>query len=234
MKNDFIQNILKNIELEEENTPFLFVWENLELVNKKTEEYAIQILKELKIPNSYLFKIEDNWNNIKLEEVKNFLKKSNSNPWYKIQIFLIENFSRATLWTTNSCLKIFEEPWIHNIFFLTNKSESWILDTIISRCKTIKLDYNNIKTRNEFYYNLLTESIINKNSKNLISYFFKNKLEKIEYILFLDTFILFIKEKFIFIDFLDEIFDDKSMIEKNNVLARNIIDKWILKIINNE
>lgn len=232
MNNKIIKNILNNINLKIENTPFLFVWENLELVNKKAEWYALELLKELGIPNNYLFKLEDDWENIKLEKIKSFLSKSNSKPGYIIQIFLIENFSRATASAVNSCLKIFEEPWIHNIFFLTNLSESWILDTILSRSKTINLYYKKTNIKNEFYYNLILESIEYKNSKNLISYFFKNKLEKNDYILFLDTLILFIKEKLIFVNFLEEIFDDKSMIEKNNVLARNIVDKWVLKIVN--
>jgi hypothetical protein len=45
------------------------------------------------------------------------------------------------------------------------------------------------------------------------------------------TLIDFIKENFIFIDYLEEINDDINMIEKNNVLAKNVVDKWILNII---
>lgn len=232
MNNNPIENILKNINLEQENSPFLFVWENIELVNQKATMYAIELLKELAIPINYLSKLEDSNEKIKLETIKIFLNKSNSKPGYKVQVFLIENFSRLTLQSANSCLKIFEEPWIHNIFFLTNSSESWVIDTILSRSKIINLDTKKINIKNEFYYNLLLESIENNNATNLISYFFKNKFEKSEYISFLDTFIIYIKEKLIFIEFLEEIFDDKTMIETNNVLAKNIIDKWILKIIN--
>jgi len=230
--NNIVNTIMNNIKMEQQNSPFLFVNQNLELVNTKAESYSLDLLKKLEIPNSYLFKLEDDWEKIKIKTIKAFLNKANSKPWYRVQIFLIENFSRATLESANSCLKIFEEPWIYNIFFLTNSWESWILDTILSRSITINLDFNKLKIKNDFYYNLILESIENNNSKNLVLYFFKNKLDKNDYISFLDTFILFIKENFIFIDSLEEIFDDKIMIEKNNVIARNIIDKWVLKIIN--
>ena len=86
--------------------------------------------------------------------------------------------------------------------------------------------------KNDFFYNLIQESLKDKNSRNLVSYFFKNKLEKEEYIDFLENLILFIKKEFIFIENIQDIFEDKQLIEKNNVLARNIADKWIVKIIN--
>jgi hypothetical protein len=231
MKASVINKILENINLEQENSPFLFIWENLELVNEEVKSYSLELLKTLEIPNVNLFTLNDDWENIKLNEIKSFIEKSNSKTPYKIQIFLIENFSRMTLQSVNSCLKIFEEPWIQNIFFLTNKSESGILDTILSRVQVVNLESRIPKIKNDFYYNLLIESINNKNSKNLISYFFKNKLEKTEYIIFLNTIIIFIKDNFIFINYLEEINDDINMIEKNNVLAKNIVDKWILNII---
>jgi hypothetical protein len=231
MRDKIISKIIENINLEQENSPFLFVWENLELINEKVKSYSLELLKTLEIPSVNLFTLSDWWENIKISEIKSFLEKSNSKTPYKIQIFLIENFSRITLQSANSCLKIFEEPWIQNIFFLTNKSESGVLDTILSRVQVVNLESRIPKIKNDFYYNLLIESINNKNSKNLISYFFKNKLEKTEYIIFLNTIIIFIKDNFIFINYLEEINDDINMIEKNNVLAKNIVDKWILNII---
>ena len=231
MKGSVINKILENINLEQENSPFLFIWENLELINEEVKSYSLELLKTLEIPSVNIFTLNDNWENIKLNEIKSFIEKSNSKTPYKIQIFLIENFSRMTLQSVNSCLKIFEEPWIQNIFFLTNKSESGILDTILSRAQTINLNSKIIKTKNNFYYDLISESIINKKPKNLISFFLKNKLEKYEYITFMKTLIDFIKENFILINYLEEINDDINMIEKNNVLAKNIVDKWILSII---
>jgi hypothetical protein len=42
-----------------------------------------------------------------------------------------------TLQASNSLLKFFEEPGKQNIIFLSAKSESGILDTILSRVQTV-------------------------------------------------------------------------------------------------
>lgn len=228
-----LENIINQIKTEQEISPFLFVWHNLEIVNEKTNQIALEILNNFNIPKINLFSLEDNWEKIKIAEIKKFLELNNSTTPYKFQIFLIENYSRITLQASNSCLKIFEEPWIQNIFFLTNKSESGILDTILSRVQTINLWTWKIEQKNEFFYNLIYEWIQKKDYKNLISYFFKNKLEKEEYLSFLKTLIIYSKDNLVFIDYLEEINDDINMISTNNVLARNVVDKWILKIINN-
>jgi hypothetical protein len=49
-----------------------------------------------------------------------------------------------------------------------------------------------------------------KEEKNieLISYYFRNKLEKQDYITFLENLVLYIKEKLIYIEYLNEIEDD--------------------------
>ena len=230
--NKIIENILNKINLEQEISPFLFVWENLELVNQKINSLSQELLTKLEIPKINIFKLEDSWEVIKISEIKNLLKISDSKTPYKIQILLIENFSRANPQAQNSCLKKFEEPWVKNLYFLTNKSESWILDTILSRVQTINLWINNINSKNEFFYSLLEESIKNNNTKNLLNYFFKSKLEKSDYISFLETLIEYSKQNFVFISYLEEIFDDLSMIKTNNLLPKITIDKWLIRIIN--
>ena len=224
--------ILEKINLEQEISPFLFVWENIELVNEKANNIALNILWDLDIPRVNIFTLEDNWEIIKLSEIKNFLKVSDSKTPYKIQILLIKNFSRANIQSQNSCLKKFEEPWVKNLYFLTNYSQAGILETILSRVQTIDLWLKKTDTQNEFFYNLLNESIKNKNYKNLLNYFFKSKLEKQEYINFLETLIKYSKKNFILIDYLEEIFEDLSMIKTNNLLPKITIDKWLLRLIN--
>jgi hypothetical protein len=105
------------------------------------------------------------------------------------------------------------------------------LDTILSRVQTINLAYKKVDTTNSFYLDMIIE-YINWTSYNLISYFFKNKLEKQEYIDFLNSLVLLAKNKKIILnnDLLDELWDDINSIVKNNVLPRWIIDKWILLI----
>ncbi len=231
---DLKEKIIEKVKMEQEISPFLFVSENLELLNQKIYSLSQEILEYFEIPKVNIFSLKDNWEKIKLNEIKNFLQITDSNTPYKIQIIIIENFARANLQSQNSCLKKLEEPGKKNLFFLTSQSEAWILDTILSRVQTIKIDLKQTKIENNFFLNLLDEAIFNKNIQNLISYFFKNKLEKQDYIEFLETLIEFSKKNMIFIDFLEEIFDDLNMIKSNNVFAKYIVDKWILKIINNE
>ena len=226
------EKILDKIKMEQEISPFLFIGQNLELVNSKIESLANDILESLNIPKVNLLKLEDNWEKIKIAEIKSFMKISNSTTPYKIQIFLIENFSRITAQWSNSCLKKFEEPWIKNLYFITNNSESGMLETIISRVQTIHLWLQKQNIKSEFHNNLLNENLKEGNSKNLISYFYKTKIEKEEYILFLKTLIEYSKYNLVFIDYLEEIFDDLNMIQSNNLLAKITVDKWILRIIN--
>ena len=224
--------IIEKITMEQEISPFLFISENTELLNSKVETLALDILNYFDITNYNLFKFPTQENIIKIWEVKEFLKITDSKTSYKFQIIFIEDFGKANIKAQNSCLKKFEEPWVKNIFFLTNSSESWILDTILSRVQVKNIWLNLIFVKNDFYYNLLDESIKNKNTTNLIKYFFVNKLEKTEYINFLETLIKYSKDNFVFIDYLEEIFEDLNMIKTNNLLAKITIDKWIIRIIN--
>jgi len=66
----------------------------------------------------------------------------------------------------------------------------------------------------------MISSYVNDNSPEILSYFFRNKLEKEDYIRFLENLVLYAKENLIFIDFLDEINDDLNMIATNNVNAK--------------
>jgi len=225
-----VRKILDKLDKNEVISPFLFIWDNIELLNEKVSEIWLSILKELKIPKEYLFKIIDDWTIIKIKDMKIFLEWSNSVSGYRIKIFLIENFSRSNLQSANSCLKIFEEPWIHNIFFLTNESESWIIDTILSRVQIIDLWLKKIEIKNNFFYNLLDEWFKEKKINNLIWYIYNNKLEKEEYIIFLNTLITYLKDNFILIEYLNDILDDLNWIHNNNWNAKNICDKWVLKI----
>jgi hypothetical protein len=69
----------------------------------------------------------------------------------------------------------------------------------------------------------------NKDSE-LLSYFFKTKLEKDDYLDFLENLIIYSKKNLVFTDYLDEILEDITVVKTNNVNAKFIVDKWILKI----
>jgi len=76
----------------------------------------------------------------------------------------------------------------------------------------------------------LIKSYLKEESNELIAYFFKSKLEKQEYIDFLENLIIYSKNNLTFINYLEEINEDINSIKQNNLNAKYIVDKWILKI----
>jgi len=223
------ENIINQINKGDKKSPFLFLSNNSELLNSDIRNLWLDLLKHFEIPSSYMYKLEDNWKNIKIKEVKEFIEFSNSKSPYKFQIFLIENISRFTISAWNSLLKFFEEPDVTNLILLTNSSESWILDTILSRVQTINLWWNKSISKDEFLTSMINSYICDKNPE-ILSYYFRNKLEKQDYLNFLENLILYSKENLAFIDYLSEIDDDINAIKQNNVNAKYVIDKWLLKI----
>lgn len=224
-----ISKINEKIKLGEEISPFLFLWKNLEITNSIVEETARLLLKENWIPNIYLHILRDDLESIKIKDIKDFITHWNSTVPYNFQIFFIENISRLTLAASNSLLKFFEEPWKQNIVFLSNTSESNILDTILSRVQIVELWWNSISRLSE-YYQWMIKWYLSWESDELVSYFYRNKLEKNEYLDFLENLLIYARNNMSFIEFLEEIDEDINLIKQNNLNARYITDKWLLKI----
>lgn len=225
IKNSIVEKLNKG----DKKSPFLFIGKNSEILNSEVKALWIELLKDYEIPYTYLYTLEDNWEKIKIKDIKEFIYHSNSKPPYKFQIFFIENISRFTISAWNSLLKFFEEPDSTNLIFLTSTSESWILDTILSRVHTFNIWGQETNKKSEFYISMIN-NYINKRDPEIISYFFRNKLEKEEYINFLENIIIYAKENFKLIEFLTEIDEDINAIKQNNVNAKYVVDKWLLKI----
>jgi hypothetical protein len=71
---------------------------------------------------------------------------------------------------------------------------------------------------------------LEKRNSEIFSYFFRNKLEKFEYVEFLKSLILYAKKHLVFLDLIEEINEDINLVEKNNVNVKSIVDKYLLKI----
>jgi hypothetical protein len=80
------------------------------------------------------------------------------------------------------------------------------------------------------FYTELIHNFVKEKNLELFDYFFRNKLEKEDYIKFLETLILYAKENLMFISMLEEIDDDMNAIKQNNVNPKYIVDKWLLSI----
>ncbi len=229
INNKIIENIKNQIDKGDKKAPFLFLGKNNDLLNSDIKNLWLELLKEYNIPSNYLYLFEDNWEKIKIKDIANFVEFSNSKPPYKFQIFLIENISRFTISAWNSLLKFFEEPDSSNLIFLTNNSESWILDTILSRVQTINLWWTNKIQKDKFLYSMINSYIKEKNTE-ILSYYFRNKLEKEDYINLLENLIIYSKENLVFIEYLEEIDEDINAIRQNNVVAKYIVDKWLMRL----
>lgn len=226
---NFNEFLSKKIDKGEEISPFLFIGKNLEILNKNIYDLWLDILKKYNINKINIFILKDNWEKIKIKEIKEFIEKSNTKSWDKFQIFFIENISRLTNQASNSLLKFFEEPWIWNIIFSTNIWENNILDTILSRVQIIDFWWQKTNKKNNFYQDII-KNFIEENWNELINYIFKSKLEKQDYIDFLENLIIYFKENLININLLEDINEDINLIKQNNLNAKYIADKWIIKI----
>lgn len=229
-KNNIFLDIEKKINSSHNFQPILFLWENLELLNKTIYDFIIDILNKEQIDKNYLNLLKTDDKTIKIEVFKEFIKKSFIKPSFKFQFFFIEDFFKSTIQTFNASLKFLEEPWEKNIVFLTSKTTSWIPETVLSRLKIIELKQDLTKAPNNFYLNLI-DDYITKKDVNLINYFFTNqKLESSEYIDFLNTLKIYLINNYLNLELLSLVENSINLIEKNNVLPKNIIDKILLKI----
>lgn len=229
MNKNILKNIIEKINKDESLSPCLFLGGQNELLSAQVLEIAHELTKEFQIPKNFVYTLKDTWEKIKISEIKDFIQTGYSHPGHKFQIFIIENISRLTIQSSNSCLKFFEEPWKHNIIFLTNSSESWVLDTILSRVQNIDMWWRKQKIENPYFQSLLNQ-ISQWEKQEALQYFYWLKWEKEEYIEFLENIILFAKKHLKFLHILEEVESDILGIKQNNVNAKYVIDKYLLTL----
>lgn len=210
-------------------SPFLFLWSNPESANQQIIAIAKNILEQNNIPLTAFFYFDIPDKNIKIKDIKSFIEPSFSQASHGLQIFFIPDISRFTISSGNSLLKFLEEPSAGNIIFLSNTSESWVLDTILSRCQNISLGRSKQNTADPFFQDIIHHHI-HKNNHDLISYFFQKKCEKEEYISFLQNLIFYSKKHLVYTQKLSQIQSDIEAIVNNNALPKYIVDTWILEL----
>lgn len=224
--NSVLLKIENSIQKGGENSPFLFLSQNLEILHHELESYLSDVLQKHNVDAQSLFHISDNGENLKIWEVKNFISRGDVKARFWFQIFFIENLSRMTLQSQNACLKFFEEPGEGNIIILTDTSRAWILETILSRVQIIEDNKHIGEEKNDFYFSMIG-SYVQKGSDELIRYFFSGKYEKQEYVEFLKTLLMYISENTHYTHLLDELEEDIGGILKNNLQGKYIVDKYI-------
>lgn len=234
-KNKIFEEVKANIAKGGEISPFLFLWNNLELLHADIENFIWELFHEYGIDLQSLFHLVDTGESIKIEEVKRFISQGDVKPRFAFQIFFIEHISRMTLASYNACLKFFEEPGVGNIIFLTNSSEAGILDTILSRVQTFNLwDSSQALSgdSSQAFYMHMIESHIQGSSDELVRYFFSQKYEKQEYVSFLNALMSYLMSHTSFLHLVDELYEDIGGILQNNLQARYVTDKYIMLLKN--
>lgn len=103
------------------------------LVNLKEKERGLE--KELEnTPDLLIIKLEEK-NSIGIDEVRNAIKFLNEKPFESdIKYLVVLDAEKLTLEAQNSLLKTLEEPPTYGRIILSSKTESSLLETVISRC----------------------------------------------------------------------------------------------------
>ena len=81
--------------------------------------------------------LNDDGHSIKIKTIRSIIERINMSTQGNYTIILIKNIERMTPAAMNALLKTLEEPPQKTVFFLTSSKPSTLLDTIISRCRTI-------------------------------------------------------------------------------------------------
>lgn len=231
MKNNFKQNLIQKIKEWQEITPFLFLWDKKELVLEQVELLAYFLCEHFFVDknNIFYFSLGDEAH-IKLDAIKNFLAPVYQKSNFAFQIFIIEDIEKMTRESANACLKIFEEPWVGNLIFLTSRSESGILDTILSRVSTVSLESEK-SVLEPWEYFIFIKHFIEKGDTELLHYLYgKKSIEKEDAISFLLDIFLYLKESGHDFTKFSRLEEDLNGLKKNNLLPKYIIDKYLIKL----
>ena len=132
--------------------------------------------------------------------------------------------------SANACLKVFEEPWKGNLIFLTSRSESGILDTILSRVSTIFFEREGYSLAPWEYF-VFIKHFVEKGDTELLRYLYgKKSIEKEDAITFLLDILFYLKESGYDFTKFSRLEEDLNGLKKNNLLPKYIIDKYIIKL----
>lgn len=138
--------------------PQILISNNEKLVGEQISIYR----KEFNIPENRVFEYREDGMVFKIEtmrEIVNFVNATENQD----KIIVLYNFDLAKIETQNTFLKTLEEKNTHNLYVIVSKSVGGILETIISRCKIVRLENkkprkspdDNLNIDNDQYFSLL-------------------------------------------------------------------------------
>lgn len=185
--------------------------------------------KDFGFPSTNIYTLADDDTSLKIQEVRSFIEKSHITPHYHAQFFVIENIKRLSLESSHALLKFLEEPGIWNIVFLSNQSESGVLDTILSRVVSVPHHWSIIKKDKDFVV-MMIEQYIEKKDTWIVNYYFSKNISSEDALDFLFSLIVYIQKTWQYNEMLSCIQEDLQGIENNNFSPKYIIDKYLLEL----
>jgi DNA polymerase III delta prime subunit len=178
----------------------------------------------------HLITLVEGKKSIGIEEIHHLIEW-NSKKSGKIKIAIILESENLTLQAQNSLLKILEEPNLNTIICLQTSKKSKLLDTVKSRCRTLKVDLENklesnsilieflnlnYLERSNYLENLskdpLVDKLLNQLCHELYDYIFQNFMNNEMKKEYLDM-----------IEFIEKVFEGKE---------KNVNSKLILEFLN--
>ncbi len=162
----------------------LFTSTDSHLIQTNIDKICQQLNNEINPNNPDIFIINETtgW---AIESVRLLKKWLSQKPFnHKNKIIIIYKIDQFSLESQNALLKSLEEPGDNNYFFLTTNKPSKIINTIISRCRIIKLkndfslskDTNPLVISDQIKTNLFQSENISKD-KNQVLPFLESQLK---------------------------------------------------------
>lgn len=133
----FLQNIIKK-DREGESIPHAYIFHGGHGIGKTT--LARIFARELGTNESDIYEMDAAANN-GIDEIRSLKESIYLLPIYsKYKIYILDEAHGLSKAANNAILKILEEPPKHVIFIFCTTELHKMLDTVISRCQTLKLD----------------------------------------------------------------------------------------------
>ena len=220
------------------------------IINKDSDIYK-QLVSN--VSENYVYIQNENTSKATIDQIREIKKKINNSTLNNMPRFIIfDDVELLNLNSSNSLLKVIEEPTDTNFFILINNKRSKLIETIKSRSIEFRF-FLNILTKNEIFSKLSELNILNVNfSHNFLKFTTPGLLLKFSKIISDNNFnentgfyeIVSISlekykktknELFLnFINFFLEIKFEKIILNKDNNLLNSVLEKKnIMKLLYN-
>ncbi len=184
-------------------------------------------------PDIYIADCKSGKHTIGIEEIRSLNKFINQKPiLYSSRLAIVYNAHTLTLPAQNALLKTLEETPSYATIILETKTLKSLLDTVVSRCRRIKVGESSIKEDNNSF-----EALINENTLDAMAMANElSKEDKEKIIQTLEDYITGAREYLLqnprkeIVTSIDLLIETKESIENTNVSVRLALERLFLNI----